>query len=82
MAELFYNGIGFVGMGLFLLAYLMINLGRWDAGDWRPHLLNLLGALAIMVSLIHAWNLPIFVMECFWGAISLYGLYRAYRIRA
>lgn len=79
MADLFFNGIGFVGLGLFLLAYAMINLGRWHADDWRTHLPNLLGALCIMISLIHSWNLPVFLLECAWGSISIYGLWKARR---
>lgn len=79
MAELFFNGIGFVGMGLFLWAYAMINLGYWQADHWRTHLPNLLGALCVIVSLIHAWNLPVFILESFWAGISIYGLCKALR---
>lgn len=77
MADLFFNMMGFAGLGLFLLAYAMINLGRWKADNWRAHVPNLAGALCVMVSLSHNWNLPVFILECFWAAISLYGLWKA-----
>ena len=79
MDELFFNGMGFLGMGLFLLVYAMINLGYWKADEWRTHVPNLLGALCVMTSLMHDWNLPVFVMEIFWASISVYGLWKARR---
>jgi hypothetical protein len=77
MAEFLFNAIGFFGLGLFLLSYAMINLGKWHAGDWKTHLPNLLGALCIIVSLMNHWNLPVFILELCWGAISVYGLWRS-----
>jgi hypothetical protein len=49
------------------------------AGDWRFPAANLAGALLLLVSLYDQWNLPSVVIECFWAAISLYGLSRARR---
>ncbi len=46
---------------------------------WRFPAVNLMGATLVLISLIYAWNLPSVVLECFWGAISLYGLVRAIR---
>lgn len=82
MADLFFNGIGFVGLGLFLWAYGMINLGYWQTTQARTHVPNLLGALLIVVSLTHNWNLPVFILECCWGTISIYGLWRARKANA
>ncbi len=79
MREVLFNVIGFVGLGLFLWSYAMINLGRWKAGDWKTHLPNLVGALLIIVSLTNHWNLPVFILECCWSSISLYGLLRVWR---
>ena len=42
-------------------------------------LLNGLGALLIMVSLIYNFNLSSFVIEIAWLMISAYGLWRWYR---
>ena len=38
--------------------------------------MNLVGAGLILVSLVHDFNLPAFVLESVWGLISLYGLCR------
>jgi hypothetical protein len=67
---------GFLGLGLFLFAYAMVNLGRWNERDFRFHLANFWGAILMLISLIGSWNLPIFVMEIFWAAIAGYGMWR------
>lgn len=36
--------------------------------------LNALGALLILISLVYNFNAPSFVIECFWLAISLTGI--------
>lgn len=74
--ESFFIAVGFLGPVLFLWAYIMLSLGAWHGGMMRPHVLNLLGALAVVVSLFAQWNLPVFVLELCWGAVSLYGIWR------
>ncbi len=79
MADTIYNIIGLIGLGLFLWAYAMINLGLWQADNWRTHAPNLAGAILMMISLSHNWNMPTFILECFWASISVYGLWKARR---
>jgi len=73
---------GLVGSGLVVLAYLLNQTGRLASTDWRFPAANLAGALAILLSLIDAWNLPSALIEVFWVGISLYGLGRCWRQRA
>ena len=70
---------GLIGSGLVVLAYLLNQTGRLASADWRFPAANLAGALAILLSLIDAWNLPSALIEFFWIVISLYGLGRAVR---
>jgi hypothetical protein len=72
---------GLIGSVLVVLAYLLNQTGRLASGDWRFPAANLAGALAILLSLLDAWNLPSLLIELFWAAISLYGLGRALRRR-
>jgi hypothetical protein len=72
-----YDVIGLMAPAMFLYAYLMVSIGRWSSSNVWFHLLNLLGALLIMVSLSHDFNLPVFVLEICWGAISIYGMVKA-----
>ena len=71
--------IGLTAPAMFLYAYLMVCIGRWSSSNLWFHLLNLLGALIILVSLSHDFNLPVFVLELCWGTISIYGIMKARR---
>lgn len=70
---------GLIGASCFVVGYFATLQGWLPASDWRFPAVNLLGAVLVMVSLIDAWNLPSVVLECFWGAISVYGLVRSLR---
>lgn len=71
--------IGLTAPLLFLFAYAMVSFGRWQAEMLRFQVLNLLGAIAILISLLKDWNLPVFILELCWGAISMYGIRKAWR---
>lgn len=76
--------IGWIGLSapvLFLFAYAMISIGRWHADMLRFQVMNFLGALAILISLVEQWNLPVFILEICWGAISVYGITKVLRKR-
>ncbi len=72
-----FDLVGVAGTGLVIAAYFATQQGWVPASDWRFPLVNLVGAVLILVSLWADWNLPSFVMEIFWCAISLYGLWRS-----
>jgi hypothetical protein len=72
---------GLIGSALVVLAYLLNQTGRLASTDWRFPAANLAGALAILLSLIDAWNLPSALIEAFWVGISFYGLARCWRQR-
>ena len=74
-----YIACGIVGAGCFIFAYFATLQGWLEASDWRFPAVNLIGAALVLVSLIDEWNLPSVVLECFWGAISVYGLMRHLR---
>jgi hypothetical protein len=71
-----FDLVGVVGTALVIVAYFATQQGWVRASDWRFPLANLVGAVLILISLWADWNLPSFVMEIFWFAISLYGLWR------
>ena len=75
-----YDLIGVIGTMLIVVAYFGTQRRWFSATDWRFPMLNLVGAMLILVSLWVDWNFPSFVMEVFWLAISLYGLARSWRI--
>ena len=76
--------IGLIGLCapvLFLYAYAMISIGRWNADMLRFHLLNFLGAVALLISLLEQWNLAVCILETCWGTISVYGMVKILRAR-
>jgi hypothetical protein len=77
-----YTVCGIVGAGCFIVGYLATLQGWLLPDSWQFPAINLLGATMVLVSLTDAWNLPSVVLECFWGAISLYGLVRCFTTRS
>ena len=68
---------GFIGVVLIIVAYLLLQLEKLPSSSPRYSLLNAVGALLIIVSLIFAFNLSAFIVEVFWFLISLLGLWRS-----
>ncbi len=73
--------IGVAGVGMVVVAYFMVQSGRWTHERLALPVTNLVGALCIMVSLIEAPNLPSILIEIIWIAISLYGIWHVLRLR-
>jgi hypothetical protein len=70
-------GLGLIGSALVVYAFFANQRGWLAASDARYSLINLAGALLILMSLYAEWNLPSAVIEAFWAAISLYGLWHS-----
>jgi hypothetical protein len=56
-----------------------MQIDRMDPKGFLFSLLNTLGAICILISLLYAWNLASFVMEVIWLTLSLYGTLKAYK---
>lgn len=70
--------IGVLGVSIVVLTYLLLQLERINAKGFWYSFLNALGSLMILYSLTYNWNLASVVIEFFWIAISLFGLYKWY----
>jgi hypothetical protein len=68
---------GFIGVVLIIVAYLLLQLDQLPNSSPRYSLLNAVGALLIIVSLVFRFNLSAFIVEAFWFLISLLGLWRS-----
>jgi len=66
--------VGNVGVLLMVIAYLLLQLEKLSSSALSYSLLNAVGALLVMISLMFRFNLSAFMMEAFWLLISLYGL--------
>jgi hypothetical protein len=77
----FYDAAGLVGVAMIIYAYLMLQLDKMEEDELQYSVLNGVGAMLILVSLIGAWNVSAFVMETIWVAISMIGVVKYFRAR-
>ena len=75
----FADIIGTIGVALIVLVYLLLQLEKIDPKALSYSLINFIGSIMILYSLIHTWNLASVIIEVFWIAISLFGVYKYYR---
>ena len=73
--------IGLLGVAIVVLGYGLFAAHKLKGDDWRYPVLNIIGTLGIIVSLIYQWNLPSFVAQVTWIFLSLVGLFRMWRKR-
>lgn len=76
-----YDWTGLIGVGMTLLAFFLLQDGRVRGDGLTYQLMNALGAFAVVLSLLYAFNLSAFVLEALWFAISIYGIARGRRLR-
>ena len=75
------DAIGLLGVGLILSAYFLLQASRMKVTDLRYSILNGVGALLILYSLLYNWNTASVVIEIFFFCISLYGVIRRWNER-
>lgn len=76
-----YDWFGLLGVALILLAYFLLQIGRVRGDALMHQLLNAVGALLLLISLLYAFNLSAFLMELAWFAVSIYGIARGHKAR-
>jgi hypothetical protein len=69
--------VGLGGVGAYLLAYGLLQLGMLRADDDRYALLNAIGSIAILYSLMYDFNLPSFISQTTWLLFTVVGYVRA-----
>lgn len=69
-----FDLVGNIGVLLMVIAYLLLQLEKLSSSALSYLLLNAIGAMMVMISLMFRFNLSAFLMEAFWLLITLYGL--------
>ena len=69
-----YDLAGNIGVLMMVGAYLLLQMEKLSSSAVSYLLLNAVGALLVILSLVFHFNLSAFLMEVFWLLISLYGL--------
>jgi len=86
MSLAWFDYLGFAGIGLILLAYALLQAGRWSSRSIGYLLANLGGSLLLLGSILGspapvAEVLAPTLMQFAWIAISLFGLWRGFAER-
>ena len=74
-----HDFIGNIGVAVIILSYLALQLERIDSRSFLYSILNGIGAVLVILSLMVEFNLSAFVIEAFWVLISVYGIIRRFR---
>jgi hypothetical protein len=74
MQYAWYDILGTLGVGIIILTYILLQLGKVRSEQFIYSLLNAVGAALILISLFYSFNLPSFIVEFFWLMISLFGI--------
>lgn len=72
--------VGNAGVVAILATYALVQLDRMAVRDRSYSVLNALGAVFILISLMFDFNLSSFVIEVVWLVISVYAIVRRGRI--
>ncbi len=71
------DAIGLIGVIAYLSAYGLLQMGVLKVEDARYALLNGIGAIAILYSLIFDFNLPSFITQSAWLILTIAGYVRS-----
>jgi hypothetical protein len=74
---MYYDVIGIAGVSSYLMSYLLLQFGKCDAQKGYTYtLLNIVGAILVLISLKNSYNMPSAVSQVVWIFLSFYGLLR------
>jgi hypothetical protein len=76
MLSVLFNVVGMIGTCLVVGSFFQLQLGKLEATGLAYNLMNLIGAILLLISLLYHFNLASFVIEIFWITASAIGLYR------
>lgn len=81
MVYAWHDLLGTLGVGIILVAYVLLQIGKLKSEHPAFSLMNALGAAMILVSLYFDFNFASFLMEFFWLVVSLFGVARYFYSR-
>lgn len=76
MMDIIFDIVGMSGTFLVVGAFFLLQLGKVNPAGLKYNVMNLTGAILLLISLCYNFNLASFVIELFWIAASLIGLYK------
>ena len=79
MADLIIEIIGWVGMTLVLVAYLLITMKRVERDSKLYHGLNLIGSVTLGFNTLSNMAYPSTFLNVMWLFIAIYGLIQGFK---
>ncbi len=76
-----YDAVGILGVSFVLGTYLALQMRKLAVDAPAYSTINACGAVFILVSLYHNFNLSSFIIEFAWLMISIFGMVQAFRAR-
>jgi len=76
-----WDWIGLCGTASILLGFFLLQAGKLHGQRIIFQLMNLLGAMCILVSLYGKFNLAVFLLEAAWLVISAFGIRTSWKRR-
>lgn len=76
-----YQWIGFIGTIFIVWAYYLLQTKQSTIESLYFQLLNLIGAILLLISLCVHFNFGSFMIEVFWIIITIVGIYKHYKIK-
>lgn len=72
--EIISQVIGWIGTFLIVFAYFLISTKKVDSQSRIYQILNLFGAIAVGINVLHQQAWPAFVLQIVWGIIAIMSL--------
>lgn len=72
--EILIQIVGWIGTFLIVLAYFLISRKKVDGESKLYHLMNLLGAFGVGVTVFHQKAWPALALQIIWGIIAIVAL--------
>ncbi len=71
--------IGTLGVIIIVMSYFLLQIEKISSKTLSFSVLNVIGSIFILYSLMYNWNLASVLIELFWILISLFGVYKYYK---
>ncbi len=76
-----YDAIGLLGVGAYVWAYALLQMGRLSVEDGIYLLLNAFGGVMLLISLTQSFNLASFITQLLWLIFTGVGYLRSLRAK-
>ncbi|MEK6827650.1 MAG: hypothetical protein AABX99_04160 [Nanoarchaeota archaeon] len=71
-----YQILGWIGMFLMILDYLLLSTKKVKFNSIPYNLLNLFGGIGVLISSFYAKLWPVVVLNIFWSGVAIFSIYK------